>query len=205
MTSTILSLNTPRATSRSCGPSGDVTYTRRLSAPSAPPTTAWSGTQITGSFGGSTWIVTSALMSGLRPSIGSSMVTRVWYTLTSEEAQSCMLETAATERTWPRSCLPGKASARTRAAWPCSVRTYSLSRYSSRSVASVVSACETSRVNGSVPTRKPARMASKNPVDCRSSPRTCETIASWTLVLTCIRFRFGMRMSFCPSLTCAPC
>ena len=30
-------------------------------------------------------------------------------------------------------------------------------------------------------------------------------MASWTLVFTCIRFRSGMRISFCPSLTWAPC
>jgi hypothetical protein len=96
----------------------------------------------------------------LSPSTGSSMVTSVWYTFTSDDAQSCMLETEATDRTCPLSILFGKASTRISADWPGALSSYSSSRYSSRSTARAWSDWEASRLNGLPPARNPARRLS---------------------------------------------
>src|SRR5258705_276074 len=48
------------------------------------------------------------------------------------------------------------------------------------------------------------RSVSTKPVGCQMSPLIRDTIASCTLVLTSIRRRSGMRISFCPSLTGSP-
>ena len=201
VTSTILSLLMPRVISRSTGPSGVMTkHFRVLAHVRAEPTTACSGMVRTWFALASVVMVTSALMSGRRPSIGSSMETIVWYTFTSADRKSCCEATVATVLT----CRLGSCRERN----PCGCAPVARLRISRCSTASSSRRSWTG----------PGRTAPRRTADSRSRGRPqggLDRVAETGLlplvaadprdhglvdrVLTTILVRSGMRMSFWPS------